>query len=158
MDTSTKRFLAGATLSAGIFLGIALPARADHAGEATVNKPVTANPAQIREGASLFRANCSACHGLSAQGGGRGPDLTSRRWIHGSTDAAIFRTISQGVPGTEVPANNFEDSETRAIIAYLWSCRVFRRQRTTAARHEPQASQTPVPAGSSSHAVSAHRG
>jgi putative heme-binding domain-containing protein len=121
VDTSTKRFLAGATLSAGIFLGIALPARPDHAGETTVNKPVTANPAQIREGASLFRANCSPCHGLSAQGGGRGPDLTSGRGVHGSTDDAIFRTISQGVPGTEMPANNFEDSETRAIIAYLWS-------------------------------------
>ena len=32
-----------------------------------------------------------------------------------------FWTITQGVPGTEMPANNFEDSETRAIIAYLRS-------------------------------------
>jgi putative heme-binding domain-containing protein len=121
MDTPRKQSLVAAALSAGIFFGMALPAKPDHARETTVRKPVTANPARIQEGASLFRANCSPCHGLNAQGGGRGPDLTSGRWVHGSTDAAIFRTISQGVLGTEMPANNFEDSETRAMIAYLRS-------------------------------------
>jgi putative heme-binding domain-containing protein len=80
-----------------------------------------AKASAIKEGASLFRANCSPCHGLSARGGGRGPDLTSRRWTHGSTDSAIFRTITRGVPGTEMPANGFEDSEIWAIIAYLRS-------------------------------------
>lgn len=77
------------------------------------------NAAAAKEGASLFRAGCAPCHGLNARGGGRGPDLTSGRWTHGSTDDDLFRTISQGVPGTEMPANGFEDSETRAIIAYL---------------------------------------
>ena len=73
----------------------------------------------IKEGTSLFRGNCSPCHGLNAHGGGRGPDLTSGRWTHGSSDAEIFHTITQGVPGTQMPANGFEDSETWAIIAYL---------------------------------------
>src|SRR5579862_8560630 len=89
--------------------------------EKPVTNPAAANSASINEGASLFRANCSPCHGLSAKGGGRGPDLTSGRWTHGSSDAEIFRTISQGVPGTQMPANGFEDSETWAIIAYLRS-------------------------------------
>lgn len=75
----------------------------------------------VKEGASLFRGNCSPCHGLNARGGGRGPDLTSGRWTHGSSDAQIFRTISQGVPGTDMPANGFEDSEIWAIVAYLRS-------------------------------------
>jgi cytochrome c oxidase cbb3-type subunit 3 len=83
--------------------------------------PVAGNPAAITEGASLFRANCSPCHGLNAQGGGRGPDLTAGRWVHGSSDADIFRTITRGVPGTEMPANGFDDSETWAILAYLRS-------------------------------------
>ena len=86
----------------------------------SVNSPER-KAAEIKEGASLFRANCSPCHGLSANGGGRGPDLTSGRWAHGSTDSAIFRTISQGVPGTQMPANAFADTEIRAIIAYLRS-------------------------------------
>lgn len=83
--------------------------------------PVANDPQAIKEGASLFRANCSPCHGLNAKGGGRGPDLTSGRWTHGSTDDDIFKTISQGVPGTEMPANDFEVSETWRIIAYLRS-------------------------------------
>lgn len=87
-----------------------------HAAETSAGKSAT-----IKEGASVFRANCSPCHGRSARGGGRGPDLTSGRWIHGSSDAAIFRTITQGVPGTEMPANALEDSEIRSIIAYLRS-------------------------------------
>jgi cytochrome c oxidase cbb3-type subunit III len=91
------------------------------AQEKVVTNPVAGNPAAIREGASLFRGNCSPCHGPNAQGGGRGPDLTAGRWVHGSSDAAIFATINAGVPGTEMPANGFEDSETWAIIAYLQS-------------------------------------
>lgn len=75
----------------------------------------------VQEGASLFRGNCSPCHGLDAAGGGRGPDLTLGRWIHGGTDEDLFRTITQGVAGTEMPANAFEDSEVRSLIAYVRS-------------------------------------
>jgi cytochrome c oxidase cbb3-type subunit 3 len=91
------------------------------AQEKPVTNPVAGYPAAIREGASLFRSNCSPCHGVNARGGGRGPDLTSGRWIHGSSDAAIFNTITHGVPGTEMPANDFEDSEVWTIMAYLRS-------------------------------------
>lgn len=87
----------------------------------TKNPTTNLKAATVKEGSSLFRANCSPCHGLNARGGGRGPDLTSGRWTHGSSDGDIFRTISQGVPGTEMPANAFEDSEIRAIVAYLRS-------------------------------------
>ncbi len=91
------------------------------AQEKAVTNPVAGNPTAIQEGASLFRANCSPCHGLNAQGGGRGPDLTAGRWVHGSSDADLFRTVTRGVPGTEMPANGFDDSETWAILAYVRS-------------------------------------
>jgi cytochrome c oxidase cbb3-type subunit III len=97
---------------------IAQPRPQQSAGKPTTN-PLAGNAAAIAEGNSLFRGNCSPCHGLNAHGGGRGPDLTSGRWAHGSSDAEIFRTITQGVPGTQMSANGFEDSETWAIIAYL---------------------------------------
>jgi cytochrome c oxidase cbb3-type subunit 3 len=99
---------------------VPLPLAKAQANAAETNS-ARAKATTVKEGASLFRANCSPCHGLSARGGGRGPDLTSGRWTHGSTDAAIFRTISQGVPGTDMPANGFEDSEIWAIVAYLRS-------------------------------------
>lgn len=93
--------------------------------------PVAGDPQAIREGASLFRANCSPCHGLNARGGGRGPDLTSGRWTHGSSDVEIFRTITQGIPGTQMPANGFEDSEIWTIIAYLRSLAPSDHPKTT---------------------------
>ena len=96
-----------------------------------VANPVAGDPQAIREGASLFRANCSPCHGLNAKGGGRGPDLTSGRWTQGSSDAEIFRTITQGVPGTQMPANGFEDSEIWTIIAYLRSLAPSDHAKTT---------------------------
>ena len=85
------------------------------------DNPLAGDAAAIKEGASLFRADCSPCHGLNARGGGRGPDLTSGLWTHGGSDAAIFQTISQGVSGTEMPANTFEDSETWTLVAFLRS-------------------------------------
>jgi cytochrome c oxidase cbb3-type subunit III len=90
-------------------------------GQPQKKSPVEGNAAAILEGESLFRANCSPCHGLNARGGGRGPDLTAGRWVHGIGDEAIFQTISQGVPGTEMPANAFEDGETWALVTYLRS-------------------------------------
>jgi cytochrome c oxidase cbb3-type subunit III len=105
-------------------LALSFVASANPSTAQTPKQPAAATArraAEVREGASLFRANCSPCHGLGAHGGGRGPDLTSGRWAHGSSDVAIFATITHGVPGTEMPANAFEDSEVRAIVAYLRS-------------------------------------
>jgi len=91
------------------------------AQEKAVSNPLAGDAAGAKAGELLFRSNCSPCHGLNARGGGRGPDLTSGRWVHGAGDSDIFHTISTGVPGTQMPANSFEDSETWAIVAYLRS-------------------------------------
>src|SRR5262249_52696219 len=102
------------------FICVQVP-RAVRAQEPAGGDAGKAKATDAKEGTSLFRGNCSPCHGLGARGGGRGPDLTSGRWTHGSSDEEIFHTISQGVPGTEMPANAFEDSEIWAIVAYLRS-------------------------------------
>lgn len=118
----TPPFGVVALISAALFGGALVGCPLAGATEKAISKDSAKSKAvAVKEGASLFRANCSPCHGLGARGGGRGPDLTSGRWTHGSTDPAIFRTITQGVPGTEMPANGFEDSEIWSIIAYLRS-------------------------------------
>jgi cytochrome c oxidase cbb3-type subunit 3 len=90
-------------------------------GQPQGKNPLAGEAAAIREGASLFRANCSPCHGLNARGGGRGPDLTGDQWIHAASDEAVFQKITRGVPGTEMPASSFEDSETWTLVAYIRS-------------------------------------
>ncbi len=82
--------------------------------------PFAGDPAAIQQGRSVFRLNCSLCHGLDARGG-RGPDLTSGRWTHGGSDAALFGTITRGVPGTEMPSADLPDNEVWMIAAYLRS-------------------------------------
>jgi PQQ-dependent dehydrogenase (methanol/ethanol family) len=85
--------------------------------------PRAGNADAIDEGRTLFRSECSYCHGINARGGGRGPDLTSGRSVHGDSDAAIFDIINEGIPGTEMPGNDLETDETWAIVSYLRSLR-----------------------------------
>lgn len=120
MRGTTRTWMAVA-ISVAIGLGAGAVGGSGGAQQTVVTNPLAGNPAAIQEGSSLFRSNCSPCHGLNAQGGGRGPGLTTGRWVHGPSDAEIFATITRGVPGTEMPANTFEDSETWAIIAYVRS-------------------------------------
>jgi putative heme-binding domain-containing protein len=112
--TKTKQLL---LLTPAVLALVLSAAPQDHG----VTNPVAGDPRAIQEGASLFRANCSPCHGLNAKGGGRGPDLTAGHWVHGSTDADLFRTVTRGVPGTEMPANALDDPEVWAILAYVRS-------------------------------------
>ncbi len=67
----------------------------------------------------LFRQECVFCHGVSARGGMRGPDLTTGAWSHGGSDEELAATISGGVPGTAMPANNLTREEIGQIVAYL---------------------------------------
>jgi mono/diheme cytochrome c family protein len=65
--------------------------------------PLAGDPKAAQAGKSHFRLNCAWCHGLGSRGG-RGPDLTRAQMKHGNTDAAIFRTIHDVVPGTDMSA------------------------------------------------------
>jgi putative heme-binding domain-containing protein len=84
-------------------------------------RPQAASPSssELANGKSAFRAFCSYCHGLNADGGFRAPSLISGHLTHGDTDAAILNNILHGIPGTAMPANDLEESEAREVIAYL---------------------------------------
>jgi len=93
--------------------------------------PFASDPAAAKIGASQFRANCAFCHGLGARGGGRGPDLTRAQKRHGSSDADLFRTINEGIPGTAMPPNGatqqgvgMTDAEIWQVITYIRSVEV----------------------------------
>ncbi len=80
------------------------------------------NRADLAEGQALFRGLCTGCHGGTGRGG-KGPDLTDNRWIHGSTDADITRVIKNGVPGTTMKklGDALREEQIRKLIAYIRS-------------------------------------
>jgi cytochrome c oxidase cbb3-type subunit III len=94
------------------------PAAAQPTTEATTN-PLAGDPKAIDAGKNIYRGRCGVCHGIDAKGY-RGSDLTTGDWVHGGSDAQLFRTIARGVPGTEMPGNvNMSEEEIWMVIAYL---------------------------------------
>src|ERR1700721_4823173 len=90
--------------------------------------PLAGDAKSAKAGEYQFRINCALCHGWGAQGGGRGPDLTRAVKKHAHTDAEMFQVISNGIPGTAMPANGtngqgvgMTDKEIWQIIAYIRS-------------------------------------
>src|SRR5215467_3450534 len=90
--------------------------------------PLANNRKAAKAGEYEFRINCALCHGLGARGGGRGPDLTRAQKKHARNDADMFQIISNGIPGTAMPANGtngqvvgMTDEEIWQIITYIHS-------------------------------------
>jgi putative heme-binding domain-containing protein len=72
----------------------------------------------IQEGRSLFQLHCSYCHGVNGEGG-RGADLTIGKYRRGGSDAELFATVRNGIPGTEMPAVRASDDEVRQMVAFV---------------------------------------
>jgi putative heme-binding domain-containing protein len=90
--------------------------------------PLAGDAKAAKAGEYEFRINCALCHGLGARGGGRGPDLTRAQKKHAHNDGEMFQIISNGIPGTAMPANGtngqgvgMTDQEIWQIITYIRS-------------------------------------
>ncbi len=81
--------------------------------------PHAGNGEAIRNGMGMYRARCADCHGMDARGV-RGPDIT-QVWASGRTDEGLFRTLRDGVSGTEMPAvgPRISNDDVWRILAYL---------------------------------------
>src|SRR5271163_1372813 len=104
-----------------VFLGIGIHLAAGQ-------NPLARSANAAKLGEYQFRINCALCHGLGARGGGRGPDLTRAQKKHTHSDAEMFQVISNGIPGTAMPANGtngqgvgMTDEEIWQIITYIRS-------------------------------------
>jgi len=108
------------------FVGLVLMAVAGQ--PANGQNPLAGDAKAAKAGEYEFRINCALCHGLGARGGGRGPDLTRAVKKHTHSDAEMFQVISNGIPGTAMPANGtngqgvgMTDEEIWQIITYIRS-------------------------------------
>src|SRR5262245_66133293 len=92
------------------------------------DKPAMKNPflgdaEAVESGRLQFRMACAGCHGLRATGGRSGPDLTRGAFAAGNTEADLYRVISDGVAGTEMPAfsGRLQDEDRWRLVSYLHS-------------------------------------
>lgn len=84
-------------------------------------EPSAERQAELAEGQSLFRGLCSGCHGGAGRGG-KGPDLTDTRWIHGDKDEDIARIIKNGVPKTTMKKiDGLKEEQSAKLIKYIRS-------------------------------------
>jgi mono/diheme cytochrome c family protein len=87
---------------------------------------VTAGPAPAggdpANGALVFAANCSGCHGPDAAGGAVGPTLISAE-LKAQPDDFFRQTILNGRSGTAMPAwqGRLSDQQIEDVIAFLRS-------------------------------------
>jgi alcohol dehydrogenase (cytochrome c) len=77
--------------------------------------------ADIAAASSLFQSHCTICHGGDGLGGRSGPALQRRQMVAGSSDWAIFRTISSGIRGTPMPPSGLPDQDNWRLVAYVKS-------------------------------------
>jgi len=131
-------------LAAAHFIAAAKPARAQD------KNPLANDPDAAKLGEFEFRANCAFCHGLGARGGGRGPDLTRAQKKHGNTDANLFRTINEGVPGTAMPQNGATQQGVGMTEDEIWQVISYIRN--------VQAKTSAPPTGNAAHGKELFRG
>lgn len=86
-----------------------------------LKNPYEGDSAIAAEGRKLFMINCSQCHEEDGTGA-TGPDLTDKKWIYGSTDADLFKSVSDG-RGNGMPSFELELSkeERWKIITFVRS-------------------------------------
>jgi PQQ-dependent dehydrogenase (methanol/ethanol family) len=108
--------LAPAALSAAVLFAQQNPPGAGN--------PLATSATAVAEGQRLFSQTCQSCHGPGGQGSDRGPSLAAATFVHGNTDADVFRAIRAGVPGTQMPPfAALSDTETWQLVAYIRSLR-----------------------------------
>jgi cytochrome c oxidase cbb3-type subunit 3 len=72
----------------------------------------------IEQGKAIFTTICAACHAADG-GGGVGPNLTDKYWLHGGALKDIFKTIKYGVQ--EKGMKSWKDDYSPVQIAQLAS-------------------------------------
>ena len=80
--------------------------------------------ADIATGEGVFQSHCTICHGANGSGGPSGPTLQRRQLAQGSSDLAIFRTISFGIRGTAMPSSNLSKRDKWRLVSYVRSLMV----------------------------------
>lgn len=85
------------------------------------NVPIPVTEESLALGSQLFAQNCSRCHGPEGQGTQRAPALNVKSFLTNTSDLAIQQIVTQGVPGTAMPAwgDRMSEAEIQAIVGFI---------------------------------------
>ncbi|HXJ88369.1 MAG TPA: c-type cytochrome [Candidatus Binatia bacterium] len=84
--------------------------------------PSSAQPKAAVPGRSTFNSVCAACHGLDGRGSDKAVDITTSATVRDLSDAQLASVISNGVPGTGMPAfRTLSAAQVRGLVGYLRS-------------------------------------
>jgi cytochrome c oxidase cbb3-type subunit 3 len=81
-------------------------------------------PADIRYGAQIYTAQCSACHGANGDQV-NGVDLRAGQLRRAASDTELRAVVTNGIPGTVMPPFKFDPPELTGIVAYIRNMRDF---------------------------------
>ena len=82
--------------------------------------PSSADPKTAVPGRSTFNSVCAACHGLDGRGSDKAVDITTSARVRGLSDAQLAGVVSNGVPGTGMPAfRTLSAAQVRGLVGYL---------------------------------------
>ena len=111
-------------------LGVLFLARPAPAGIERIN-PIPLSSESIETGEVLFSTNCALCHGQTGKGDGpvglslnpRPADLTQHAVAGIHTDAQLFEWITNGFPGSRMPAfrSTLSDTERWHLVNFIRS-------------------------------------
>src|SRR5690348_78225 len=85
--------------------------------------PLGSSPAVAEEGRILYNKTCTGCHGPDGREGDRAPSLDANRRYFRVSEAAIFDTVKNGIPGTIMPASGLPDTDAWKITAFIRNVR-----------------------------------
>ena len=114
-----------------VWVVLTLAAAPTQAEEITATRNPLTSPGDVAAGAKTFRAHCATCHGVNGEGG-RGPNLTSGIFFHGSSDLDLLNNISEGIEGTEMPGLFYSPDRVWQVVAFLRSLTAGKSAKPTA--------------------------
>ncbi len=93
------------------------------------SNPIPANQESVKAGENLYVVTCAPCHGLSGKGDGavgltlnpRPADLTQHAIPGVHTDAQLFEWITNGFPGSRMPAfkSSLSDTDRWNLVNFM---------------------------------------
>ena len=86
--------------------------------------PLAGDETAVAGGRNLFERHCAECHGLSAEGGKKGPSLVVPE-VQDATPGAVFWVLTNGVVRRGMPVwSKLPEAQRWQLVSYLRTLKI----------------------------------